>query len=271
MISKHDVLVLDIDGTTVTSKKRIDAATQKALIELQERGITVVLASGRPPEGIYPLAEALGFSHFDGSVVAYNGAKVIHYKTKQCIYEQCLDADVISDFYYEAQQYGLGIMTYDDGQIITGTEPDAFMEAESSWSGLPIVWQKDFLQHVPSRAHQCIVTGEPKWLEKLAPVLLEDYAGRAEVFHSDLHCIEVTPCGMDKSVGLRVLFDSLKINPERVVCCGDSFNDIGMLQYAHIGVAMKNAPQQVRRIADYVTKRTNDEQGLLDVLARYFS
>ncbi|MBS4914156.1 MAG: HAD family hydrolase [Veillonella sp.] len=271
MAKIYDVLVLDIDGTTVNSNKEVDVRTQEALIALQEAGTTVILASGRPPEGVYSIAKLLEFDRFNGHFIAFNGAKVMRYTDKVCLHETCLDHSVIELMYDTAKTLGLGIMTYDEGRILAGTKPDAYMRGESEWCGLPLVRTEDFISQLPVNPHQCLLTGNKGQLSKLVPQLIDLVDGRAEVFHSDLYCIEISPPGMNKSVGVDYLFKRLGLSRKRAVFCGDSYNDVAMLAYAHMGVAMRNAPQPVRRQADYVTKLTNDEAGVVEVVHRYFT
>lgn len=265
-----NVLVLDIDGTTVTSQKCVDPDTKDALLQLQKQGIRLILASGRPPEGVYPIARQLRLQQFGGYIVAFNGSKVIEYKTKRCLYEQYLSKETLRSLWYDARCYGLGIMTYGKGKIITASEPDPYVRAESSWSHMPIVLHEDFLKHAPKTIYQCLLTGKPEQLQALNPLLSKLYLGKAEVFHSEPSCLEVTPCRVDKSLGLKKLFCHLDISPSQVVCCGDSYNDIGMLRYAGVGVAMANAPQAVKEFADYVTCRSNDERGIVEVVRQFF-
>lgn len=263
-------LVLDIDGTTVTSKKVVDPETRTILWKLQTRGVNVVLASGRPLEGIYPIAKQLGFGHFDGYMAAFNGAIVQHYGTGMRVVEKWLSPSFLYHVWEDARQYGLGIMTYDANRIISGTRPDAFMKSESAWSHLPIDWHEDFMSHIPEKVFQCVLTGSPSTLKEVRGILTRRYEGLASVYHSEPNCLEVTPYGIDKSYGIRQLFTTLHVPPSQIVFCGDSYNDIGMLQYAQVGVAMANAPKDVKSFADYVTKRSNDEQGLLEVAQRFF-
>lgn len=264
------VLVLDIDGTIVTSQKCIDDKTKKVLLHLQEHGIHLILASGRPPEGAFPVAKVLEFKRFGGYIVAFNGAKVIEYRTRRCIYERLLPGDTLRSLWHDAKQYGLGFMTYGKGTIVVATKPDSFIQAESQWSHLPIVYHADSMKHMPKWAHQCLLTGKPTFLQMVAPILSRMYLGKAEIFHSEPECLEVTPCRVDKSVGLTRLFCHLGISWQQVVCCGDSYNDIGMIRRARIGIAMANAPMAVKKFADYITQHSNDEQGVIEVVNRFF-
>ena len=86
---------------------------------ITEAGHPPYPASGRPPEGVYPIARQLRLQQFGGYIVAFNGSKVIEYKTKRCLYEQYLSKETLRSLWYDARCYGLGIMTYGKGKIIT--------------------------------------------------------------------------------------------------------------------------------------------------------
>jgi len=78
------------------------------------------------------------------------------------------------------------------------------------------------------------------------------------------------PLGVDKAASLERLFDIIGVDKADTVACGDGFNDMSMIEYAGVGVAMANAKDEVKAIADVVTEKTNDEDGLLEVVEKYF-
>ena len=89
---KYKLLVLDLDGTLTNSKKEMSARTKETLIKAQERGITIVLASGRPTYGIVPLAEELELAKYGGYILSFNGGTIINWKTKEVILENVFSA-----------------------------------------------------------------------------------------------------------------------------------------------------------------------------------
>ena len=118
--------------------------------------------------------------------------------------------------------------------------------------------------------NECLLTGHPDELEALEPYLSCKYFHEAQIFHSEPWYLEVAPKQVDKAYGLKYLLRHLNIPKEEMVCCGDSYNDIRMLQYAGVGVAMANAPENVKLFADYVTERDNDHLGVAEVVERFF-
>ena len=116
---KYQILVLDLDGTLTNSRKEITPQTFKALNEIQEAGIKVVLASGRPTYGVVPLARQLHLERYGSYILSFNGARITDCRTGQFIYNKTLPQDVIPDIYRIASNYPVDILAYEDGQLLS--------------------------------------------------------------------------------------------------------------------------------------------------------
>lgn len=270
LAGKYKLLVLDIDGTVTNSEKKLLEKTRKAIIELQERGIRVVLASGRPPQGVIPIAKELEFRRFHSYILSHNGAKIIDCKTRDCIYEKHLPLHIPARLWKDALTHGIGICTYRDDKLIAGTQPDPYMELEARITELPIQYREDFGTYVHFPVNGCLLTGDPHDMEVLEPVLRHKYFHETEFFYSEPYFFEVIPKNVDKAYGLKHLLKILNLKNDEMVCCGDSFNDIRMIQYAGVGVAMKNGQEKLKIVANYVTKNDNDHDGIVEVIERFF-
>ena len=86
----YKFLVLDIDGTATNSQKEVTPITREAVIRLQETGIPVAIASGRPTPGVAPIADIFDFEKYGSYTLCYNGAKITNWKTKECVYQKTL-------------------------------------------------------------------------------------------------------------------------------------------------------------------------------------
>lgn len=269
-VGKYKLLVLDIDGTVTNSEKKLLDKTRKKIIELQERGIRVVLASGRPPQGVIPIAKELEFSRFHSYILSHNGAKIIDCKTKDCIYEKHLPLHIPGRLWQDALTHGIGICTYWDNKLIAGTPPDSYMELEARITKLPIQYREDFGTYVKFHVNGCLLTGDPHDMEAVDSVVKKKYFHETEIFYSEPYFLEVIPKNVDKAFGLKHLLKILDIKNNEMVCCGDSFNDIRMIQYAGVGVAMKNGQEKLKAVANYVTKNDNDHDGIVEVIEHFF-
>ena len=117
----YQMLVLDLDGTLTNSKKEVSQATLKALIDIQNRGKKVVLASGRPTRGVAPLAGLLRLHEFGSYILSFNGGRITDCRSNQIIYEKTLPDDVAEPLYDIARKYSdIDIISYAPDHLISG-------------------------------------------------------------------------------------------------------------------------------------------------------
>ena len=116
----YDILVLDLDGTLTNSEKKITPPTREALIEIQQNGKKVVLASGRPTPGVVSLAKELHLGDYGSYILSFNGGKIINCSTGEAIYNKILPSEVTSAVYEIASQYDVDLLTYTEHEILSG-------------------------------------------------------------------------------------------------------------------------------------------------------
>lgn len=267
---KQKILVLDIDGTLTNSQKEISTPTKNALYAMQEAGGVLVIASGRPTVGTQRVAEECKLAEYNGYVISYNGARIVRWKTGEILYNHTLPQQFIPQIYEIAKERGVGLVTYDpQDNLITGTKTDPYMELESRINGRTITQVDDFIGAIQFPVNKCLISGEPEVLAPLTEELQKRYYGVLNIYRSEPFFLEIMPPTVDKAHALSRLLPSLGIGQQDCVCCGDGYNDITMLQYAGIGVAMANAQQEVKDAADVITL-SNDDDGLVPVIATYF-
>ena len=124
---KYKLIVLDLDGTLTNSKKEITPRNRETQIRMQEQGIRLVLASGRPTYGIVPLANELRMNEFGGFILSYNGGEIINWETQEMVYENVLPNEVVPVLYECARTHQLSILTYDGAEIITENSQDPYV------------------------------------------------------------------------------------------------------------------------------------------------
>lgn len=263
---KYQVLVLDLDGTLTNSKKEITEPTRQALIEIQEAGKIVVLASGRPINGVAPLAKALRMDCFGGYMLSFNGARITKCSTGEIIYNRTVPREIIRPVYEYVKAFpGLDIISYTDTQIISGIRPNRYVEIESGINSMEIISVQDFPEFLSFPVNKLLVAGEPEVLETLMDPLREKYHGLLNIYRSEPFFLEIMPKNIDKAQSLQKLLNSIGLTADSMICCGDGYNDLSMIEYAGLGVAMENAQPIIKESADFIT-RSNDEDGILHVV-----
>lgn len=262
-------LVLDIDGTLTNSQKNITPATKEAIQDLMKQGHKVVLASGRPTPGMRRYEEELELEKYGGYLLSFNGARVVDCYTGNIIYQRLLPLTLLPGMYRFARENGCGLVTYLGSDVISAFPADPYVALEARINGLPVREVEHFTEFVDFDINKCLMTAEPEKAERLEKELRGQYADRASVYRSEPYFIEIMPKDVNKAASLDKILPVLGVKREDTVCCGDGFNDISMIEYAGVGVAMGNAQQPVKEAADYVTA-ANDEDGLIQVIERFF-
>ena len=265
---KRRMLVLDIDGTLTNSRKEITPATLGAIHEMQRRGHVVVLASGRPTGGLRMIIRALGFDRSGGYAISYNGACVTQTATGETVFKNALPDYVPQWMHAYALEHDLGMCTYVGNDLLCGTRTDRYLEKETAINQFERVQVESFEPYMRQDLYKVLLTAQPVRAAEHEKRLARRFLGRLSVYRSEPYFIEVMARGVNKGDAIAGLLERLSMEREDVIACGDGLNDLSMIRYAGLGVAMGNAQQAVKDAADVVTL-SNDEDGLVPVIERY--
>lgn len=259
------LLVLDIDGTLTNSKKEITKKTKQKLLDIQKMGHIVMLASGRPTPGMVRYAKELKLAEYGGYLLSYNGARIMDCKTGQVIYQRTLPGETIPKLYKFAKKHHCGIISYEKDTVLSGNGLDEYIKLEARINGIPIKEIDNFADYITFPVNKCLMTAEPKDAEVYVGMLQKEFGDTLSIYRSEPFFIEIMPYNIDKAASLDRTLPHLNLTRKNTICCGDGYNDISMIQYANIGVAMKNAREEVQAVADFITD-SNDEDGLVRVI-----
>ena len=266
---KYKILVLDLDGTLTNNKKEITARNRETLIRAQQAGVLLVLASGRPTYGIAPLADELQMDKFGGYILSYNGGEIIDWKSKKMLYANVLPDDVVPRLYECARQNGVAILTYDEEHIVTEHPDDIYVQKEAFLNKMAVRPATDFLKEIHLPVPKCLIVADPQKLIPIEAELSVQLQGQISVYRSEPYFLELVPQGIDKAQSLAVLLGKLHITRNEMVAIGDGYNDLSMIKFAGMGIAMGNAQEPVKKSADYITL-TNEEDGVAVAVEKFF-
>ena len=256
------MIVLDIDGTLLNSDHIITARMRAALIKVQQMGIQLVLASGRPTYGVLPLARELDMDKNNGFILSYNGGQIMNVQTGEVVFEKQIDPKMLPYLERKAKKYNFAVFTYSGDTIIANDLSDEHIIQEAELNDMRLKEETDFAEAITFSPYKCmIVSDDEEALISLERHWKRRLAGVLDVFRSETYFLEVVPPFIDKANTLSILLEKLGVATENVVAIGDGVCDVSMLQLAGLGIAMGNAQESVKACADYVTL-TNDEDGV---------
>ena len=265
---QEKVLVLDIDGTLTNSKKEITEATKQGIWNILQHGHKVILASGRPTPGMRKCEEELELKKYGGYLLSFNGARIVECKTGEVVYQRTLPLSIMPGLYEFAKANGCGLITYQGPGVISAFEPDDYVQLEARINGIPIRVVDNFVEYVNFDINKCLMTAPEEIAPELEKQLQEKYSDVASIYRSEPFFLEILPRGIDQAQSLARLLEILGLDKERMIACGDGYNDLTMIKFAGLGVAMENAVLPVRKAADYITMSNNDD-GIAHVVEKF--
>lgn len=265
---EYKLIALDLDGTLKNSNNEITPKTREALIQAQKLGIKVVLASGRPTPGLRHEARELELERYGGYILSFNGARVVDVKTGNTVYEQTLTIDEAKKSYDRAKEFGLACMTYEDDVVVTEDIDDEYVCIEAYINDIQKRKVESFKESLKKPIHKVLLTGKPDYVASIEEEFKKPFGDSLSIYRSAPYFIEIMAKGIDKATSLDRLAKSLHIKQEEVMAFGDGYNDLSMIEYAGLGVAMDNAVDGVKERANEMTL-SNDEDGIAHTLKKY--
>ncbi|MDX6264456.1 MAG: hypothetical protein QOH84_6144 [Kribbellaceae bacterium] len=254
-------VALDIDGTLIDHDERLSPAVVDA-VKRAAAQVPIILCTGRSWQTTRPVAEVLGLP--DGFVVSSNGARTLRYPSGEVVDERTFDpTTVIASVREHAPNARMAVEEYDGSYLVTEPFPEGDLGTAAT---IRVVTDAELAPLPVTR----LIIRDPEQSESDF-VRLAERLGLHGVgyFVGWTAWLDIAPEGVDKSTGLKVALAQYGLEADDLLALGDGRNDIEMLVYAGLGIAMGSAPDEVKAKADEVTKSVTDD-GVAAVLNRYF-
>ncbi|MGX7243730.1 Cof-type HAD-IIB family hydrolase [Enterococcus quebecensis] len=272
-------IVLDIDGTLLNDEKQLTKETKAALINAQKSGIKVILASGRPTTGMLKYVDELEMERYNGLIVSYNGAHVLDVGSQKVLFSQPLSIENSKDILEHLKQFEVKPMIAQGDYMYVNNVYDCMVnldaphgslniiEYESRGGNFQLCEKNDLAAFVDFPLHKILVAGHPDYLQKNWQNILGPFKEKVSGVFSAPMYFEFTDQGIDKANALEKTLKPLGIQREHIVSFGDGHNDVSLINYAGIGIAMGNAVDELKNVANKVTASNNDD-GIAQALAK---
>jgi Cof subfamily protein (haloacid dehalogenase superfamily) len=243
----YRLAVFDMDGTLLGPTHQISPENTRALARLRAAGVEVVIASGRHHSNITEFEESLGFR---GWVISAGGAVVSHAATQELLYEVTVPQELGLELFRQGRELGLSIIGYHRSGI--------FCDRQSEWVHLytrrtrqvPVA---DIPALIDTGLQKLIWTFAAERIEQLTPEMTAKYAGRLYVVSTEHEMLEFLSPRANKALATQALAEKLGIGPEEVLAFGDGNNDVPLLQWAGMSVAMAHGRVSAKAAAKKIS------------------
>jgi Cof subfamily protein (haloacid dehalogenase superfamily) len=261
----YELISLDLDLTLLDAHHRISPRNKAAVERCVALGARVVITSGRMYRCTWDYVTALGLTT---PVIAYNGAFIKHAGTGEVLQHAQLDVATAQEIVGIGQARGINVNYYlDDNLYITETNPWAELYARRTGAPLNAVGDlRCFADRAPTKV---LFVAAPEQIAALYEELAPRFSDRAYVTISNVEYLEFMPQGVDKGKSLAVVADYFGIPQAKTIAFGDANNDIPVLAWAGLGVAMANGKPDAKAAADRIAP-SNDDDGVAQVLEELY-
>ena len=264
----YRMLVLDLDDTLLKDYRTVSELTRRRLLEAQQQGMIVVLASGRPTYAMQHLAKELCLAEYGGYLISFNGARITSCANQHILLSVDISHAQMCKLFDLAQEHGVYIQTYTEDHILVSKDNE-YTQIEKEITGMDVIECADFKAEIPKTAVKAMMLEHPDRLKEVEKALRPVVENELYMTITKPFFLEFMNPAVDKGKSLVTLAQHLNVPMEQVIAVGDSYNDISMIKAAGLGVAMGNAVEAVKQAADYETA-DNEHDGVARVVERFF-
>ena len=261
---KAKLFVTDMDGTLLYSQRNVTDGVKAAIKKAVDAGVIFTVATGRMHISALPHVKDLGVNV---PIITYNGALVKTVDGEE-LFASYLDRKLVEELVEFAESRNLYIQIYSNEKLYYREENDksAYYRCAAGVNGNPVGDELGkFMDNVPKLL---IMVDTPEEGDKVVDAISEQFGGRIEAVKSTPVYIELIKPGVNKATAIARLAEKYNIPMDSVLAIGDSNNDLTMIQAAGFGVAMGNANENVKKIAEYEVADC-DHDGVAEAIERF--
>jgi len=261
---KYRLMAADIDGTLLNDRGELTENTKRAIKQAVERGLVFTIATGRPIQGVEWLNKILDL---DLPFITYNGAMVVMGKSRKVLYEQKLSEKDAGEIISLGEKYGTTIMVWKNNALYV-PEINERVDKYKRISGVEPVLAENTCQLIAGGVTKILWYDEVEKIERYRSEIGRYLSENVNFHPSRPYFMEFVDKNASKAIAMEKLGEYYGIDRSGMIAVGDGYNDLSMIEYAGLGVAMANSPDDVKEKADYITL-SNEEDGVAHVISKF--
>ena len=261
---RYKLMAIDMDGTILDPQKKIRKNTVLAIQKAIDLGVYFVISTGRPSQGVEKYSEISEIASF---IITYNGAVIFSPKEQRVLYEVCLEEKVALEITHFGKKLGATMCLWVKNKLYA-FELNERVDYYASLSGIKPILINDLKHLVCEGVTKALWFDDADVIKEYQKKLKGNLKGNVTYCTSDPCFLEFFSGEASKGNALRFLEQHLNVERSKMIAIGDGMNDLTMLEYAGLGIAMDNAPDELKSLADDITL-SNDEDGVVHVIEKY--
>lgn len=262
----YKMVAIDLDDTLLNDQLKITEKNAKAIKDVLELGVVVCIISGRSYSSIQHYIKDLGIKHLCGSL---NGAIVTNPENGESVFSQTVNPSIANEILKDTDLRQIHVNYYHDHRVICQEKNDiALSYMKMTNVEIEFVESLKIYNQNALVGKLLLIDDNKDRLDSLKKELNEKYSEHVNMTYSKPNFLEVYNKNASKGEAIKIIGQHYGLCPEEIIAIGDGENDIFMIEYAGLGVAMGNGSQEVKDKADYVTL-SNNKSGVAHVLEKF--
>ena len=261
---QYKLLSVDVDGTLINSKKQVTPKTKEKIQQAVEKGVIFTISSGRPVQGVQLITDQLGM---DAPVITYNGAMAITGESRTIIYSCNMEKEDALQIEMLGKQRDTLIAIWSDNKLYVNHMNELALKY-STISGTEPILYTDIEPLIEKGINKILWYDDVERINAFEEELKTVINPTVNYHTSQPFFLEFVNINASKAIALEKLGNHYGISKEEMIAIGDGFNDLSMIEYAGLGVAMENAPEEIKQAADFVTL-SNEDDGVAYVIDKF--
>ena len=288
----YKLVAIDLDGTMLDSYGMVTEETKKTIKKVEEQGVSVIIASGRPIDSIKSIANEIDSKKY---FISGNGAIIYDMEKEEIIYEKCMPKEKVLEIIKICEENSIAYNVYTEKEILATAlkynvlyyNKENLKKEESKKTKITIV--KDMYEYVKNKEDanflKITVCDETKSVfnsiirkfKEIKDIEVLDVSHMSrktirqgtEDFSIEYYYTEISRANVDKWYAIEYLMENLNLKREKIMTIGDNINDKMMIENAGLGIAMEQSTPVIKIIADDVAPSNNDD-GVAKILQKYY-
>lgn len=255
------IVAIDLDETLFTTEKTISEKNKKAIADCMANDVKVVIATGRPFQGVKPILKELDLLGKDTYLICYNGALIYDLKNEHLMYASSFPATYLKELYQESLSLGVNIHAFLENQQLITPKQSEYTDVEARLNKITYNIVDFNAICSEEKIIKMMLVDPQEILDTMIPKLNQEWYQKFSVVRSATYFLEFLHPDAQKGIALMKLAEFLKVPVNQTYAIGDAENDRSMIELAGTGIVMENGFESLKKIADFITK-TNDQDGV---------
>lgn len=260
----YKLMAVDIDGTLLNDEGKLSENTIKAIRMGVEKGLIFTIATGRPIQGVENINAVI---NLDLPFITYNGAMVVMGKSRKILYEKSMSSIDAKNIISLGKKYGVNIMVWKNNSLFV-EKINQWVERYKKISTVEPVEVENLIDVAEGGVTKILWYDYTEKISEYYKTVGSFLSGNVNYYTSQPFFLEFTDKQASKAIAMEKLGEYFGIDRKEMIAVGDGFNDLPMIEYAGLGVAMGNAPDEVKNKADFITL-SNNHDGVAHVIHKF--